>query len=121
MELADGLEIGEHAAEPAVAHVGHAAACVSLAADGLARRALGADEQHAATVGDEILADEAGRLEVEGQRLLEVDDVDPVTLAEDVGGHLRVSRSGFGVRSEHPLPASAAWTCWSSIESPCRV
>ena len=48
---ADGLEIGEHAAQPALVHVGHLAA-LGFLLHGLARRALGADEQHLAAVAD---------------------------------------------------------------------
>jgi hypothetical protein len=75
------------------AHVGHAATS-GFARDGVAGRALGADEQHAPALGDHVLH-EGRRLDVQGQRLLEIDDVDPVALAEDEGGHLRVPEAGL--------------------------
>src|SRR5699024_1474905 len=49
--LADGAEVGPHAAQPACVGVVHAAA-VGLVTDGLLRLLLGADEQDAAAVGD---------------------------------------------------------------------
>ena len=42
---ADGLEVGEHAAEPTSVHIRHAAAIRSIG-DGLLSLLLGADEQH---------------------------------------------------------------------------
>jgi hypothetical protein len=62
--------------------------------DGFARRALGADEQHAAAVSDD-LANEASRLVVERQRLFQVDDVNPVAFPEDERGHLGVPETGL--------------------------
>jgi hypothetical protein len=50
--LLDGLEVGERAAQPAVADIGHAAAD-RLGLDRITGRTLGADEQHLATVGRE--------------------------------------------------------------------
>ena len=91
--LADRLEIGEHAAEPALVHVGHPAA-VGLGLHRLARRALGTHEEHGAAIGDDAF-DEVRRLRVQRLRLLEVDDVDSVTFAEDVRGHLRVPEAGL--------------------------
>ena len=91
--VADGLEIGQHAAEPAVADERHAAA-LGLGADRLAAGPLGADEQDLAAVGRQRL-DEGIGLARERQALLEVDDVDFVTFAEDVGCHLRVPVTGL--------------------------
>ena len=62
--------------------------------DRFARRALGADEQHLAAVGDHA-AHEVRRVLVQRQRLLEVDDVDLVAFAEDERGHLRVPEAGL--------------------------
>ena len=59
-----------------------------------ARRALGADEQHAAAVCDD-LTNESRRLVVQRQRLLEIDDVDPVTFPEDELSHLGVPEAGL--------------------------
>ena len=84
----DRLEVGQHAAEPALVDIGHAGTRGFLG-DDLARLALGADEQDGAAVGRE-LADELRRVLVLDQRLLEVDDVDLVAVAEDERGHLGI-------------------------------
>src|SRR4029077_5470209 len=91
--LADGLEVGEHAAEPALVHVGLGGA-LGFLLDRLARRALSSDEQHPAAVG-EAAREELRSFRVHRRRLLEVDDVDLVPLAEDEGGHLRVPEAGL--------------------------
>src|SRR5207249_11333348 len=50
--------------------------------------------QHLAAIGDHS-PDELRSLRVHRLRLLEIDDVDPVPLAEDEGGHLRVPEAGL--------------------------
>ena len=82
------LEVGQHAAEPAVIDVILAAALGSFG-DRLLRLALGADQQHPAAAGDGV-ADRLQALMQHRHRLFEVDDVDAVAGAEDVGRHLRV-------------------------------
>jgi hypothetical protein len=77
------------------------------AATSLARGPLRADEHQGSALRDE-LADEFGGLLVQRHRLLEIDDVDLIALAEDELGHLRIPESGFGGRNAHPLPASGA-------------
>ena len=89
----DGLEVGEHAAQPALVHVGHADAG-RLLGDRLLGLLLGADEHHRAAVGDGLL-DELVRAVDVGQRLLQVDDVDAVALGEDEALHLRVPAAGL--------------------------
>ena len=89
----DGLEVGHHAAEPALVDVGHAAA-LRLHGDDLARLALGADHQDGAALAGE-LAHEFHRFLEERLRLLEVDDVDLVAMAVDVRGHLGVPEAGL--------------------------
>src|SRR5207248_6900135 len=74
--LRDRLEVGQHAAEPAVIDVILAAALGSVG-DRLLRLALGADKQHAASAGDD-LADGLEALPQQGHGLLKVDDVDAV-------------------------------------------
>ena len=91
--LGDGGEVGQHAAEPAVVHVGHAHAA-GLLRDGLLGLLLGADEQDGAAVGDGLLDELVGAVDV-GQRLLEVDDVDAVALGEDEALHLGVPAAGL--------------------------
>src|SRR6476646_4328102 len=84
----DGLEVGEHPAEPAVVHVRHPAA-VGLVLDGLPGLLLGADEEHGPAVGHRAAHEPVGGVDPL-QRLLEVDDVDAVALAPDEPTHLGV-------------------------------
>src|SRR6185437_9731221 len=91
--LADGLEVRQHAPQPSLIDI-RLARALGLFLHGLARGALGTDEEHGAAVGDHAL-DELGRLRIERLRLLEIDDVDLVTLAEDERGHLRVPEAGL--------------------------
>ncbi len=86
--LVHGLEVGQQTAQPALVDVGLADA-LRLLGDGLLRLLLGADEEDGAAVGDRLL-DEVVRLVDEGQRLLQVDDVDAGALGEDEALHLRV-------------------------------
>ena len=91
--LGDRLEIGEHAAQPALVHVGHAA-LLGVGADGVLGLALRADKQHPTTVSDKIADEGVGRLDpLEG--LLEIDDVDPRPLAVDKPLHPRVPAPGL--------------------------
>src|SRR3954451_10140114 len=91
--FADGREIRERAAEPAVVHVEHAAA-IGLFENRVLRLAFGADEEDALPARGEI-RNECGSFLKELQRLLQVNDVDPVALAEDVLLHLRVPALGL--------------------------
>src|SRR5262249_42234083 len=88
----DGAVVGQGAAEPALADVGHAAAG-GLALDGLLGLALGADEQHEAAVAGDL-----GQVAVSPQeaadRFTQVYDVDQIALAVDVRPHLRVPAAG---------------------------
>src|SRR5829696_6726909 len=89
----DGLEVGEHAAQPALVHVRHPDPG-RLLGDRLLGLLLGADEHHRAAVRDGLL-DELVRAVDVGQRLLQVDDVDAVALGEDEALHLRVPTAGL--------------------------
>jgi hypothetical protein len=91
--LVHGLEVGEHAAQPALVDVGHAHAR-RLLGNGLLGLLLGTDEQHAAAAGHGRLDELVGAVDV-GQRLLQVDDVDAVALGEDEALHLRVPPAGL--------------------------
>src|SRR6266851_946285 len=88
----DGLEIGQHAAEPAVVDVILPAALGGLG-DRLLRLALGADEEYAAAAGDSVAQLLQSAVE-HRHRLLEVDDMDAVANAEEVGLHLRIPAAG---------------------------
>src|SRR5262245_3055636 len=120
--LPDGLEIGEHAAQPALVDEWHAGSR-RLRLDGVAGAALGADEEDLAAVGDDALH-EAGGLVVERQRPLQVDDVDLVAFAEDERRHLRVPEAGLvsemDPRLEH-LPHGQAGHDHSFRVSPPRT
>src|SRR5690606_19018539 len=89
----DGGEVGEESAEPALVHVEHAAAC-GLFGDSVLRLPLGADKQHGAPLGSDLCG-ELGSLAIELRGAPEIDDVDAVALAEDVGLHLRVPPFGL--------------------------
>ena len=89
----DRVEVGQQAAEPALVDVGHLAA-VGPFLDRAARLLLGADEEHRAAAAGE-LAGEAARVLQQRLGLDEVDDVDPVQLAEDVAAHVRVPAPGL--------------------------
>ncbi len=86
--LPDGAPVGQRAAEPAVINVGLGGAG-RLAGDGVLGLALRADKQHVAAGGHRI-ADGVIRLLDEHDRLLQVEDVNPVALGKDIGLHLRV-------------------------------
>ncbi|MPM83035.1 hypothetical protein SDC9_130098 [bioreactor metagenome] len=91
--LGDGLDVGEHATQPALVHVRHADPG-GLLGDGLLGLLLGADEQHLTAAGDGPL-DEGVRLVDVLERLLQIDDVDAVALVEDEALHLRVPTTGL--------------------------
>jgi hypothetical protein len=91
--LLDCLVIGQHAAQPSVIDIRRAAAH-GFFLDDFARLALGTDEENGALVGGEP-AHEFQRLQVLFHRLLEVDDVDLVAMAEDVRCHPRVPVAGL--------------------------
>ena len=91
--LANGLVVGEHAAKPAVADERHFRPG-RMRAYRLPRRALGADKEHFAAIGDRRF-DKGTGFASQGQATLEIDDVDLVSLAEDVGCHLRVPVAGL--------------------------
>src|SRR6185369_17508368 len=69
-------------------------ALLGVAADGVLGLLLGADEQHRAAVGRQVTHEVVGGLDA-GQRLLEIDDVDAVALAEDETLHLGVPTAGL--------------------------
>ena len=90
--LADGLEVGHHPAEPAEIDIRHPAAG-SRFADRFRSAALGADEHHAAAVGDNR-ADKIQRVVQHRHRLFEVDNVDVAPLAINIRRHLGIPETG---------------------------
>ena len=91
--LGNGLEVGEHAAQPAVVDVRHTDAGCFLSNCFLSLL-LGTNEQDGAAVCNGFL-DELISLVNVGQRLLQVDDVDAVTVGEDETTHLRIPATGL--------------------------
>src|SRR6476646_10544732 len=79
--------------QPALVDVGHADAG-GLLGDRTLRLLLRADEEHRAAVGDRLLDELEGAVDV-GQRLVQVDDVETVALGEDESLHLRVPAAGL--------------------------
>ena len=88
----DGLEVGHHAARPPDVDVVHTAT-LRLFADRLGSLLLGADEQQGAAVCGQV-THEVVRFHKLLDGLLQVDDVDAVSLREDVLLHLGVPASG---------------------------
>ena len=91
--LTHRLEVREHATEPTLVHVGHAA-LVGVALDRVLGLLLRANEQNVAAAGDEITDVPVGRLD-STERLLEVDDVDAGALTENETLHFRVPTAGL--------------------------
>ncbi len=69
-------------------------AAAGLFGDDVLRLTLGADEQHLAALG-RLTLEELERLVPPFLRLLQIDDVDAVALAEDERSHLRIPASGL--------------------------
>ena len=86
--LADRVEVGQQAAQPALVHVQHAGLLGDVP-DRVLGLLLGPDEQDHPALGGQILHEGAGPLQ-QDLGLQQVDDVDAVSLAEDVAAHLRV-------------------------------
>jgi hypothetical protein len=103
----DGLEVGQHAAQPALVDERHASA-LRFGGHDFTGLALGADHQDGAAVGGQLRTN-FGRFLEHRQRLFQVDDVDLVAMAEDERGHLGVPEAGLVTESGHRLPAFRAW------------
>src|SRR3546814_10203856 len=79
--LADGLEVREHAAQPALVDVRYAD-LLGVGLDRILGLLLRADEQDRSPVGDEVADVGVGGLDA-AEGLLEVVDVDAAALTED--------------------------------------
>ena len=90
---ADGLEVGQHTAQPAVVDVKHVAA-LGFGFYRFLGLLFGADEQDALAFHRDV-ADESISFINLADCLLQVDDVDAVTFGEDVLRHLRVPPAGL--------------------------
>jgi hypothetical protein len=91
--LRDRLPVGQQSAEPALVDVGHARVGRGFL-DRIAGLLLGAHEQDRAAARREVACEVLCLLE-QLLGLLEVDDVDPAALAEDVAAHLGVPATGL--------------------------
>ena len=91
--IGDRLPVGQHAAEPARIDV-VLGRTLRRIGDDVGRLALGADEEHAAALGDGV-RNLLQRLVQQRHRLRQVDDVDVVAGAVDVGRHFRVPAVGL--------------------------
>ncbi len=89
----DRLEVGEHAAQPALVDERHPGA-LRLFDDRLAGLPLGSDHEDRAAVGRQLAHEARGVVELL-ERPLEIDDVDLVPMAEDVRCHLRIPEPGL--------------------------
>ena len=90
---ADGLVVGEHAAQPAVIDIRHPGAGRFFSND-LAGSALGADEQQLVLAGSQLFHEAQGVVE-HRHGLFQVDDVNLVASTEDELAHLRVPVTGL--------------------------
>ena len=90
---AHGLEVGHHATQPAGVDIVHIAA-QGLVLDGLLRLLLGTHEQQGLAVLGQLAHEVIGLLQLL-HGLLQVDDIDPVALGINVGGHLGVPPTGL--------------------------
>ena len=91
--LRHGLEVGEHAAEPTLVHIRHAAT-LGVTTNRVLGLLLCAHKHDRAAVGHEI-ADEAVRGFDATKGLLEIDDVNAIALTVDESLHLRVPAAGL--------------------------
>ena len=104
---ADGLEVGEHPAQPAVVDIKHPTA-FGLFGNGVHGLLFSAHEQDEAAVGHLFHHGIVGNLkELDG--LLEIDDVDAVSGPEDIRLHLGVPAAGLMSGMGRPPPTALSW------------
>ena len=112
IERRNRLPVGQHAAEPAgVDEILRRA--LGGGRDLIRRLALGADEQHPAALGDGV-GDRLQRLMQQRHRLGEIDDVDRVARAVDIGRHLRVPAMRLVAEMRARLEQLAHGEIWQS-------
>ena len=86
--LADGQEVGEHAAGPTLGNEGHVDGLGHLG-DDLFGLLLGGDEEDLLAAAGHLLQGSGGLVGL-GDGLLQVDDVHAVVLLEDIGSHFGI-------------------------------
>src|SRR5262249_7960187 len=89
----DGVEVGEHPAEPTLVDEWHPA-LDRISSDRVLGLLLGADKENGAVVGNQVSDERVGDVDPL-ERLVEIDDVDTVALAKDESLHLRVPAPGL--------------------------
>ena len=91
--FADGFEVREHAAKPALIHIGHTAE-LRGGLQGLLGLFLGADEENVLPFRGNLLDEPEGFLET-AESNLEINDINAVTLPENILLHLGVPALGL--------------------------
>ena len=87
----DGLEVGHHTTQPSSVYI--VSTCTgSLFLDGISSLLLGAYEENFAAVSSYFVNEVVSLVEL-SYGFLQVNDVDAVSLSEDIGSHLRVPSS----------------------------
>src|SRR5207302_103938 len=106
---------GEQSAQPALVYVIHLAAC-GLFRHRFLRLAFGTDEQYVLSLRGH-LAHESGRVLKHLQGLLQVDNVDSVTFAEDVFLHLWIPALGLVPEVNACFEQFFHRYCWQTTSS----
>ena len=88
-----GGEVGQHAAQPSCVYIEHASA-LSFLADSVLSLLLGTNEQNGLASSSGITNEEVSLLQLL-YGLLQIDNVDTVSLGENVLSHFRVPSSGL--------------------------
>ncbi len=89
----NGIEVGQHSAEPARVDIRHTATSRFLT-NGVLRLLFCAYKEDFLPVGGQITDEHIGFFEF-SDRLLEVDDVDPVSFRKNIRSHFGVPPSGL--------------------------
>ena len=116
--LADRAEVGQQAAEPTVVDVRHARGLRDVL-HGVARLLLGPHEEDGPAPGGEV-SREAPRVLQELLAAQQVDDVDPVALAEDEAAHLGVPAARLVAEMDAGLQQLSDAYLWHLVLLPCR-
>ena len=89
----NSLEVGQHAAQPAVIHIRHTNA-LGFFLNCFLSLLLGANEENIATMCNSLLNEVVGLVNV-SKSLLEINDVNTVAFSEDETLHLRIPTAGL--------------------------
>jgi hypothetical protein len=89
----DGLEVGQHAAQPALVHIRHSTG-IGIRGNRALCLLFGAHKEDASAPGDQVTGIDVRLLDAL-HRLSEINQVDPVALTEDEPAHLWVPTAGL--------------------------